>query len=229
MNVYRPQAYQSDWWIQAMKKRNGYWLHDGNPNRPYALLTSGMVSNFYANCSVITKDPKLLAAAAADLLRLFAAVTPRPHAYCGSAYGAITLAYELAKQTETEAWFTAKGQGDEMKLDRFEFGNGVTNVVMVEDVITTFKTTRNSIEALRDKAKSTGAHVLPYVFALVNRLDPFVREIDGFRIIALIEEPGAKNWREGENPFTSDGQELVYQVRPKQNWAMLIKDYQPAT
>lgn len=68
-----------------MSERNGYWHHDGSNKRPFALLTSGKVSNFYANCSVITKNPRLLAQAAEHLLKRFAAVKERPQAYCGSA------------------------------------------------------------------------------------------------------------------------------------------------
>ena len=132
-----------------MTEERGYWMHDGNLKRPYALLTGGKISNFYANCSVITRNPRLLNTAAEDLLKIFAAVLPPPDVFAGSAYGGITLAYELARHKEAEAWFTVKGAGDTMVLDRFDFGNNTTNVVMVEDVITTFKTTRASIAAIK--------------------------------------------------------------------------------
>lgn len=213
-----------EYWVAAMQQAGGYWHHDGDRRRPYALLTSGKVSNFYANCSTVTKNPRLLELAAQNLLDLYAAVTPQPSVFCGSAYGAITLAYELARQRQVEAWFTAKGDGDTMKLDRFEFDGRTKHVMLVEDVITTFKTTRNSINAIREKAEGKGGNVIRVVFALVNRTYPFVREVDGFHIVSLIEVEGAQTWEPGKNPFSS-GDEGVAPVRPKQNWDALTRAY----
>jgi orotate phosphoribosyltransferase len=208
-----------------MQKRGGYWHHDGNLNRPYALLTSGLVSNFYANCSVITRDPQMLAEAVSHLLPTFAAVQPRPSIVIGSAYGAMFLAYELASQLgNAEAWFTTKGSDGTMGLDRFEFSGKETRpIVFAEDVVTTFKTTLKSIRTVEEKAADTGAYILPYVFCLVNRTGQ--EEIEGYRLISLIENKMAKNWEVGQNPFLPDGRERVEPVRPKQNWNALTRDY----
>jgi orotate phosphoribosyltransferase len=225
------QSSMQEKWIKTMQDCGAYWHHDGNLKRPYALLTSGKISNFYANCSAITRRPNLLHDAARNLMERVYALDEKcmPDAYVGSAYGAITLAYELARQDgdfrggNTEAWFTAKGDDDTMKLDRFEFGPHIKSVIMVEDVITTFKTTRNSIKTLTEKAAGTGAAILPYVLAMVNRTGK--KEIDGFEIISLIEVSNALMWEEGQNPFLGKGPERVEPVRPKQNWAALTAEY----
>jgi orotate phosphoribosyltransferase len=207
-------------WIEVLSNKNAYWHHDGNLNRPYALLTSGKISNFFANCSVITKSPLLLTDAASDLFRKMTEQKDcLPDAFVGSAYGAITLAYELARHGEdywggdTEAWFTAKGEDDTMELDRFEFSSNIKSVIMVEDVITTFKTTRASIAALRPKAHFGHAKILPYVLCIVNRSGQ--SEIDGFKIISLIEVNNALTWEPGQNPFLGKEPERVSPVRPK--------------
>lgn len=218
------QAPIQEYWVHTMQNAGGYWHHDGALNRPYALLTSGKVSNFYSNCSTVTKIPRLLELAAQNLLNIYPAVSPQPSIFCGSAYGAITLAYELARQRQVEAWFTAKGDGDAMKLDRFEFDGRTRHVMVVEDVITTFKTTRDSIDAICKKAEGKGGNVIPVVFALVNRTYPFVREVDGFQIVSLIEVVDAQTWEIGNNPFTP-GDERVPPVRPKQNWDTLTREY----
>lgn len=220
-----------DKWINAMTSHGCYWQHDGNLKRPYALLTSGKISNFYANCSVVTRRPDILGEMAHDLLMITYALKEAcvPDAFVGSAYGAITLAHELARREtdlrgeKVEAWFTAKGDSDSMRLDRFDFTPAIKSVLMVEDVITTFKTTRNSIAALKEKAGETGAVVLPYVLALVNRTGK--TEIEGFKIISLIEVNNALTWDAGENPFLGKQPERVQPVRPKQNWAALTAEY----
>ena len=158
---------------------------------------------------------------ASDLLKKVFALEEKcmPDAYVGSAYGAITLAFELARRDDAyrggdvEAWFTAKGDNDTMKLDRFDFSPQIASVIMVEDVITTFKTTRNSIAALKEKAAATGAEILPYVLALVNRSGQ--SEIDGFKIISLIEVNNALSWDPGQNPFLGKEPEHVEPVRPQ--------------
>lgn len=220
MNFYKPRAEITSFWVETLKKRNGYWLHDGNPKRPYALLASGKISNFYVNCSAIMQDTRLCMLAAEHLHMLFAAVHPRPDVYCGSAYGAINLAYELARQKEAHAWFTTKSIGKSMLLDRFEFSSEIKAVAVVEDTITKFGTSLLTIAALTSKMRED-SYILPCVLCIVNRSGR--SEIDGYKIISLVEHT-ASDWERGANPFTKGG-ELVNPVKPKQNWDALTRDY----
>lgn len=213
-------------WIEVMQNEQAYWFHDGNPQRPYAALTGGNVSNFYADCTPIVSRPDLIAHAASDLL-VAATGFERPDAYSGSAYGAIALALELVRFSGVkQAWYTTKGATrGEMVLDRFNFSAEIRTVALVEDVVTEFTTSRGSIRAIEKKRAETGAvgKILPYVLCIVNRSGR--EEIDGYRIIALIAEQRAKTWSPGQNPFTADGNEHVDPMRPKQNWAALMREY----
>jgi orotate phosphoribosyltransferase len=216
-------------WIHRMQELSAYWFHDTNPARPYAQLTGGKISNYYADCTSVVSRP-LVCAEAADALLTLAPKhfhTQKIGGFVGSAYGAITLAYELTRQMGLEqAWYTAKGKerGD-MLLDRFNFSPEHNTVALAEDVVTEFTTTRGTIKAILKKAVDTGVEgrILPIVFCIVNRSG--LREIDGYQIISLIIEDRARNWEEGQNPFTSNGKELRPPVRPKQNWDALTRLY----
>lgn len=220
----KPEQIQERW-IQELTGFNSYWFHDGNRDRPYARLTGGKISNFFANCTPLTSRPWLLEEVVHDLLSLAPTdMRSQLKAVCGSAYGGITLTYEMARQTRTIAWYTEKGEGKEMKLGRFGFDSHHSVAVMVEDVITEFTTTGNSIKALQKNRDEAGVGtILPYVFAIVNRSGQTV--FDGFTIISLITEDRARNWKDGENPFTPDGKELVPPIRPKGNWETLTRHY----
>lgn len=217
-------------WVKILEHHGAYWFHDGNPARPYAALASGKLSNFYVDCTPIVSRPRLCEAVARDLVSLAPPGFESLYkgGFNGSAYGAITLAYELTRQLGlAQAWYTVKGQErGEMVLDRFNFTSEVSAIVLAEDVITEFTSTRGSVGAIRSKAADTGveAKILPYVFCIVNRSGR--QEIDGFNIIALIIETRAKTWEPDHNPFTADGNELVRPVAyAKENLGVLTRAY----
>ncbi len=54
-------------WIQKFTELGAYWLHDGNPNRPHALLASGNHSDGYFDASLVIADPALLNQSGTDL------------------------------------------------------------------------------------------------------------------------------------------------------------------
>jgi len=221
-------------WKEHMIKDNSYWWHDQNPLRPYALLTEGDISNMFANCTNVlsTHHARVITH---DLWTL-AEDRERPRVFCGSAYGAITLAQELMHAGGAQqAWYTEKDEPPpgqpkgtkKMVLKRFAPSPTLNSVVMVEDVITTFGSTEASMDAVRAKARAVNHNVaiLPYVLCIVNRSGR--TNISGFEIIAVIEELAAKRWKQGKNPFTPDGSERVPPMRPKdrESWAALTRPY----
>ncbi|MBX4210805.1 hypothetical protein KW783_02415 [Candidatus Parcubacteria bacterium] len=60
--------------IRVYQEKDALWIHDGNPKRPHALLTSGKHSGGFFNSKLVTEDPELLQEAAANLgVRLLSA------------------------------------------------------------------------------------------------------------------------------------------------------------
>jgi orotate phosphoribosyltransferase len=125
------------------------------------LLSSGLHSPHYIQCARMLESPgraeiagRFLADLAKDL---------RPDVVVGPALGGIVIAHETARALDTRCLFTER-QGGVMALRRgFDLRPG-EKVLIVEDVVTTGKSTRE----VRDVVEDVGARVVGYA-AIVNR------------------------------------------------------------
>lgn len=220
-------------WIGAYKARDAYWLHDGNPNRPHAELTSGNHSNGFFNSRLVIPDEGLMSQAASDLLDLVQlgelgrmGYLERVQTFVGPQTGATKLAELLRDHAQindgvSRDWASpAKGESDGQKILVFEDSDlgklAVRYCSLCEDVITTGGTTELAAAAV---AKAGGL-VLPVVLALVNRSGQC--EINGRHVVSLIEQE-MPIWTPNECPLCAQGSEAI---RPKgENWARLNASY----
>jgi len=220
-------------WIDEYQQLGALWLHDDNPRRPHALLTSGKHSNGFFNSGLVCESPSLIVEASVDLSgAVNEAMNVRSIDWViGPAMGAIVLAHCLARAmrtffTYTEAReirtsFTEKmsvpDKPSAMVLKRSHLCVG-DEVLVVEDVITT----AGSVEATIEAVIQAGGNVAPVVAVLVNRSG--LTEVKGGRkIVALIDRP-MPMWAPEECPLCKQGSEAI---RPKgaENWARLNADY----
>jgi len=222
-------------WIKHLSELGCLWIHDGNPKRPHASLTRGNHSNGFFNGSLIINDPGLCGQVCLDLWGKFLeylktnagfgqrihSENPKPQIF-GTALGANDLTYQLGlisglKRGFTEHVYSVNEQGKLAKtitLKRFSFDPG-TPILMVEDVMTTGGTTRDSIGVIEE----AGGIVLPAVLVICNRSG--MKDLDGRKIIALIDKE-LPAWDPGNCPLCQQGSEPV---RPKGNWDMLTATY----
>ncbi len=202
-------------WLREFTEAEGLWTFDerGDRRRPHALLTSGLHSDGFVNGTRITERPDLLErVVAAHRAALLVAGEARPDWVFGSAFGAITLAHEVARALGCRAGFTEPDPSvpGALVLKRFSPDAGDTALV-VEDVVTTGGSSQKTIAAL----EAAGVKVLPRVFALVDRsgggaLAP--------RAIVAAARVSPRTWKPEECPLCRQGSEAV---RPKANWARL--------
>lgn len=197
-------------WSGAFAEAGGLWRHDGEASRPHALLTSGLHSDGYVNATKLIEQPGLLERVVrdwADLIRRQPAAPPDWVA--GAALGAVTLAYEFARQLGCRAAFTEPHEGA-LLLKRFTWPANA-RVLVVEDVVTTGGSTRSTIAA----CEAAGAVVAPEVFALVDRSDGSVLAP---RRIVPATRVAVQTWKPEECPLCRQGSEAL---RPKANWGRL--------
>ncbi|HLX64352.1 MAG TPA: orotate phosphoribosyltransferase [Planctomycetota bacterium] len=204
-------------WEPIFKQHGAIWIHDNNPKRPHALLTSGLHSNGFVNCSLVTQDAALLQQIVAHEAGLAPIFTDTPAWVVGSAYGAVTFAYAIAVHLKAQAGFTEK-DGDAMKLARFEI-KPAEKVLVVEDTISTGGSTLKTIEGIQ-KAGVPAENILPYIVCLVNRSGS--PTLNGRELRALITLD-IQNWKPEECPLCKSGSQVV---RPKANWAALTAKYE---
>lgn len=202
-------------WMKEFSRLDALWIHNDNPKRPHALLTSGKHSSGFFNATKVIENPCVMQSACTDLSRkILDQLTLRlrveyPQAVVGSAFGAITIAHECAKKMSAKMAFTQKVDGG-MALTRFSV-EADESVLPVEDVMTTGNTTLKTIDAL----EKAGANVLPFVGVLVNRSGSNM--LGDRKIISLIEHP-MPTWEADDCPLCKKGSGAL---RPKEHWAEL--------
>lgn len=217
-------------WIDTYTTKNALWIHDGNPKRPHALLTSGKHSNGFFNSKLVIPDELRLRGAAADLLGLFARQGGNIDTVAGVVgpqTGATKLAEYMSDQVNAEtrndcfSVSPAKHAEGEVKSMVFskeeqELLPGQT-ILLCEDVLTT----GGSVNLTAQAVIGAGGTILPFVLVLVNRSG--LSHVGDKKIIALIDRL-MPLWTPDECPLCKKGSEAI---RPKgtKNWDLLNADY----
>ena len=202
-------------WQNVFQEKGAVWIHDGKPTRPHALLTSGMHSDGFVNCTKVTQTPELLQRILSDPHGLQLKLpTEKIDWVIGSAAGAVTFAYAVALALNVNAAFTEK-DGDAMKLSRFEVGP-TERVLVVEDTISTGGSTLKTIEGIKQSGVDD-ARILPYIICLVNRSGS--TQLNGREIRSLLS-PDIHMWNGEDCPLCKKGSQAV---RPKSHWADLTR------
>lgn len=218
-----------DRWIEEYRKKDALWIHDGNPKRPHALLTSGKHSSGFFNSRLVIPDEVLLRDAASDLLELFAdqgGDFTRIQGVVGPQTGATRLAQLISEQvsayTRGECFWASPAKDEQGGKKSMIFSSEERELVhsqyvlLCEDVLTT----GGSVDLSVDAVEGAGGAAMPFILVLVNRSG--LAEVGGRKIVSLINhhmpiwEPGACPlcWVKGSDA-----------VRPKENWAQLNAQY----
>lgn len=166
------------------------------------LLSSGLHSPRYLQCALVLQKP----AVAEKLAKALAKKLPKGKidAVIGPALGGVLVAHELARALKTRALFAervesafAVRRGFEIKKDE--------RLLVVEDVVTTGKSTREVIELV----KTYGAKIAG-VASLVDRSGGQVRFECGFTALVQVDVPtyaadACPLCREGKIPLVKPG------------------------
>src|SRR5687767_11282245 len=129
------------------------------------LLSSGLHSPRYLQCARVLMDPPLATGLGADLAQELGQALggERPGAVVAPALGGVLVAHEVARGLGCRALFTERQDGAMILRRGFVLGAGEP-VVVVEDAITTGKSTREVFAAV----EAQGARVVA-VGSLVDR------------------------------------------------------------
>ncbi len=211
-------------WLDLVQ---GYWMfdHNGDPARPHALLTSGKHSDGYVNCPKLLQYPKALNILAVQLVEKFrrsefyedfSNMYRAPDIVFGSAYSAITFSEALAYQYNARHGFTEKTD-DGMKIKQGDIFPG-DQILLVEELITTFKTTNKQVAAIK-KEMAERSQLQPLLMVFVNRTGQKIyKAYYDWPIVSLLEVD-IQNWDTKDDcPLCQNGSKAI---PPKANWAQL--------
>ncbi len=155
------------------------------------ILSSGKHSNKYIQCAKLIENPVYCEEVAQIIGEKLKEKGIDVDLCVGPAMGGVIISYELARNLGVNAIFTERENG-RMTLRRgFEIKEGM-KVIIVEDVITTGKSSFETVDVIR----SCGAEVLALT-SIVNRSNK--DEINGLPIISATKID-VETWDEGEIP-----------------------------
>jgi orotate phosphoribosyltransferase len=205
-------------------EKNAIWTFKGMPNEPHALLASGKHSDGYINLNAVLQSPelcKILAEKLIEKLKEKGITKEKVNIVVSSSYAAIVLGYEVARQLSVDFVFTEK-EGEAQKWSgRFEILPG-SQILQVEDLITTLSTTQKVKTAILEKnpnVKFLEINGKTVVATIVHRPDHLPIEYPAYQVIALLEKE-IHNWDPNECPLCQKGSEAL---KPKQNWQRFIE------
>ena len=221
-------------WTAVFRERDAIWVHDGDPRRPHALLTSGRHSDGFVNAGIVSDEPRLIRSACAELVEalgehvLLDSVTR----VVGPAVGVVVMAHCVAHAVGSvttgprcRSAFTEKDPvSGRVEIRRCSL-TSADEVLVVEDVLTTGGSVERTVEAVL----RAGARVVPAVAVLVDRRPEAdsspdeSRAIGSRRVVRLVRAP-MHDWDPGECVLCRCGSEAL---RPKEsgNWARLCAAY----
>ncbi|WP_105300409.1 orotate phosphoribosyltransferase [Anaerococcus marasmi] len=155
------------------------------------ILSSGKHSNKYIQCAKLIENPVYCEEVANIIGEKLKEKGIEVDLCVGPAMGGVIISYELARKLGVNAIFTERENG-RMTLRRgFEIKEGM-KVIIVEDVITTGKSSFETVDVIR----SCGAEVLALT-SIVNRSNK--DEINGLPIISATKID-VDTWDEDEIP-----------------------------
>lgn len=171
------------------------WMHDGDPGKPHAELTSGKCSNGFFNCQLVLEIPNLCEILARELARNILKVIRGPWNWgefwvIGSPYAAITFSYEVAKRLSAVHGFAEKDPADptgkRMVWRRRTIPRG-SKVLQIEELITTSGTFREVRRAIQE-GNEEPVDFYPVVGTLVHRPPKLPADYGDVKVVALVEK-----------------------------------------
>lgn len=195
---------------------DGFWMHSGDPTQPHAILTSGLHSNGFLSGPKYLQYPEIAWYFTEQLLRQLPEDFPAVDVVIGSAYAAITFAYEVARQLGARAIHTEK-DGDGQKLKHFEVSPDEL-VLQAEDLMTTTKTTLQVSGALVEALKPESPSYAPAVLTLVSRTPE--NKVNSRPIIYGVHF-NIENFDPASCPLCAAGSEAIRPRATPENWARL--------
>ncbi len=216
-------------WIKQYEQRNALWMHDGNPKRPHALLSSGKHSSGFFNSELVMEDPRFLDEAVFDLmhkLNVNGLHLQQVDRVVGPAMGAITIAHDMARQISMQTEqsclraytekVTTKGYNEAMVFNKTVIRRE-ERILLVEDVLTT----GGSVEKVVNAVNEAGGIVLPFIGVLVNRSG--LKQVNGRRVVSLVER-SLPVWEITDCPLCKQGSDAI-KPKANENWALLNAEY----
>lgn len=196
------------------------WMHNNDPNKPHAELTSGKCSNGFFDCLRVFSYPNLCEIFGRQLAKrlMKEGIVKKIDWVVSSAYAAINFGQEVAKGLRARFGFTEKDPADSKKQvwQRLTIPKGA-NVLQIEELITTSGTFREVHRAVAEGNSEKQLNFLSVVGTLIHRPPKLPADYGDRKVVALIEKEVWAVERK-DCPLCTKGSP---RLRPKTYWKEL--------
>lgn len=206
--------------LSLLTKNQIFWQAKRFDVKYHAELTSGLHSGEYYNLSNLNnvKCIKELLLAGPSLTidgKIIEWLENSVDCVCGQAYGSIALAVILSDLLHVPFIFTEKDKNGQMIFSRFN-PSKYNNVLLVEDVITTGSTTKQTLLQIGNERSYFS------IFSIINRSDDVFFNLNGkFYRIDCIYKPNVTQVYEPDScPYCKHGSKAV---KGKQSFELLME------
>lgn len=215
-------------WIRVYQDKCALWIHDGNPKRPHALLSSGKHSTGFFNSRLVVSDGQLLREAASDLVdsietginigKIDRVVGPET----GATKLAEFISDEIGGRRNYPCTWASPAEVEYGRNKSMIFSDPKRTVLSGETVLLCddVLTTGGNVELATTAVINAGGIVLTLVVAIVNRSD--LKYINGKETAALIVRP-MPAWFPEECLLCPQGSKPL--LPKSENWALLNAEY----
>lgn len=149
--------------------------------RGHFILSSGLHSDTYLQCARVLMDPKRAEKLCAALAERVRAKIKDIDLVVAPAMGGVVVGYEMGRQLGVETIFCERENGEFALRRGFRIEPG-TKVLMVEDVVTTGKSSMEAVKCVEAAGakvigeaslidRSNGTHALPFPLVALMALD----------------------------------------------------------
>ncbi len=168
------------------------------------LLSSGLHSPYYLQCAKVLQYPEYAEILCGELAERIKETVPECDVVIAPAIGGIIVSYETARHLNVRGIFAERVNGKLTLRRGFEIRKG-ERVVVVEDVVTTGKSTKETIEVVKSKGG-----IVTAVGSLVDRSGGKVDFGVPFKTLWRLEVPVYEPQecplcREGKEPLVKPG------------------------
>lgn len=161
-------------------------------------LSSGLHSPAYVQCALLLEHPERARRVGRALARLLASL--RPRSIVAPAMGGLIIGHEVAEALGVPFRFTERKDG-RMELRRGFHLEAGERVVIVEDVVTTGRSTREAAEVVR----AAGGEVIA-VGSIINRVGETNPFDEPYFALVDLDLP---TWKPTECPLCGEGDRAV--------------------
>ncbi|KLO23735.1 orotate phosphoribosyltransferase [Marinitoga sp. 1197] len=161
------------------------------------LLSSGLHSDTYIQCAQVLKFPEYAEILGIELSKKF---IEKPDYIVSPALGGVIIGYEVARAFNIPFLFTERNKDGKMELRRNFYIEKNKKIIIIEDVITTGKSTLEVIESL----KKYESNIIG-VGCIVNRSEK--NKLNDHTLETLVNVK-AKTYNENECPMCKEGIEV---------------------